>query len=501
MSTTVEAGPGDTRRELAWRPALAIGALVVLVLLLVADRYGFHRDELYFVVAGRHPDWGYIDQPPFTPLVSAGAVELFGLSPVAVRILPALAAAVVVFLAAAIVREFGGGRRAQLLGSVVVGLSWILGLGHLGSTTTYDALAWTVIGWLVVRILNSGDPRQWLLVGAAAGVGLQNKHLVLLLAGGLLIGTAAARRWELLRSGWLWGGIGLALVIWLPNLLWQASNGFPQVEMGGVVADRSSLADTLLVIPFQVVLAGPILSPVLVAGVWWLLRTPAGRAWRPVGWAYLAILVTTILSRGQFYYPAGLFPVLLAAGVLPWDAWLGRGHRRLRAGAAAAAAALSGATMALVLLPVLPADALAASPIPDLNPESVEQIGWPELVNAVTEVVDDLPPADRGRAVILTLNYGEAGAVWLLGDPDLPPVYSGHNSFAEWGPPDDARDLVVLVGHWEPDQTGRFGSCEHRATVDNQADAGNEEQGAGVWVCPELPSRWSAIWDDIRRLG
>lgn len=489
------------RQHLAWPPVLAIGALVVLVLLLVADRYGFHRDELYFVVAGRHPDWGYVDQPPFTPLVSAGAVELFGPSPAAVRILPAIAAAVIVVLAALVVRELGGGRRAQVLGSLVVGLSWILALGHLGSTATYDALVWTVVGWLVVRILRGGDRRLWLLVGVAAGVGLQNKHLVLLLAAGLLIGAAVARRWELFRSGWLWCGAGLAAVIWLPNLLWQMANGFPQLEMSGVVAERSSLADTLLVIPFQLILAGPILSPVLIAGVWWLLRAPAGQPWRPIGWAYLAILVITILARGQFYYPAGLFPVLLAAGALPFDGWLSRGRRRLRGAAATAAIGLSGASMVLVMLPVLPPATLAASPIPDMYQESVEQIGWPELVDTVTEVVDGLPAADRDRAVILTRNYGEAGALSLLGGAALPPVHSGHNSFADWGPPDDDRDLVVLVGHWEPTATGRFGGCAHQATVDNRAGAANEEQGAGVWACPELPGRWSAIWPDIRHLG
>jgi hypothetical protein len=153
--------------------------------------------------------------------------------------------------------------------------------------------------------------------------------------------------------------------------------------------------------------------------------------------------------------------------------------------------------MALVTLPVLPPATLAQSPIPELYQESGEQIGWPELVHTVEGVVGTLSPADRDRAAILTRNYGEAGALTLLGR-DLPPVYSGHNSFADWGPPGDDRDLVVLVGHWN---ASRFGPCERRATIDNPAGIENEEQGAGVWLCPRLPEPWSELWPAIRRLG
>jgi 4-amino-4-deoxy-L-arabinose transferase-like glycosyltransferase len=490
-----------TRPSFAWRPVFLVGLACVAVLLSLADRYGFHRDELYFIVAGHHPDWGYVDQPPFAPLYSAWVTSWLGLSPLAVRVLPAISTGVVICLSGAIAREYGGDARAQLLAAITIGLSAILGLGHLDSTATYDVLAWTVVTWLVVRLLAGADPRLWLAAGLAAGIGLQNKHLVVLLAVGLVIGLAVSRRWDVLRSAWAWAAVGLATLIWLPNLVWQALNGFPQLGMSGVVAGRSSFEDVLMILPFQFILAGPLLWPVFVAGLWWLLRSPAAVPWRPIGWAYLAVLAITMLVRGQLYYPAGLFPALAAAGGFVLDRWLAGGHRRLRAAATLAATAGSGAAIAIIMLPLVPPSSLEATPLPDIYPESAEQIGWPELVDTVSRAAADLPPDERERAVILTANYGEAGALTLLGS-DLPPVYSGHNSFADWGPPPDSLDVVMLVGHWDPLRHAEdLGSCRRAATIRNTAGIRNQEWEAGVWICTQPRTPWSEIWDDIAFYG
>jgi hypothetical protein len=204
--------------------------------------------------------------------------------------------------------------------------------------------------------------------------------------------------------------------------------------------------------------------------------------------------------RGQLYYPLGLLPALVAAGAVPTDAWLEGGRPFRRMAALAGAATVSAALVAIIMLPVLPPSLLARTPIPDIYGESAEQIGWPELVTTVETVVGGLSDDERSRAVVFTANYGEAGALTLLGD--LPPVHSGHNSFADWGPPDDARDLIVLVGHWQQRVgTGIFGRCDQRATISNPARVENEELGAGVWVCPDPPGRWSGIWDELRFLS
>ena len=298
---------------------------------------------------------------------------------------------------------------------------------------------------------------------------------------------------------WVLAGIGLALLIWLPNLAWQATHGFPQLALAGGIAADTSAGDLLLVAALQPILAGAFLFPLFFTGLWWLLRAQDGHTGRALGWAYLGILALTLVTRGKLYYPVGLVPVILAAAAAPLDRWLARGRSRLRTMGFAAAAGGSLAVGALIGLPLLPPSLLAHLPS-DLNAAAAEQIGWPELVVGVQSVVDGLPHADASRAVVLTANYGEAGALTLLGGERLPPVFSGHNAFWDWGPPPEVRDVVVVVGNWSPDQLGQFGACEQQATLGNRFGIDNEERGAGVWVCRGMPRPWSRAWRRLRHL-
>ena len=483
---------------LPWQ-VVAIAAVAVGVLLLLSPLYGWHRDELYFVAAGRHPAFGYVDQPALTPLLSAGAVALLGTSPTAVRILPALAFGAIVLLAALAARDLGGSRRAQVLAALVTAVSGLLAAGHLGVTATYDLLAWALVLWLVVRLLGGADPRTWLLVGLVAGIALENKHIILFLGAGLATGILLARRWDIVRSPWAWSAIGIAILVWLPNLAWQVANGFPQLEMAASIAEDASGEREMILVEL-LLFAGLLLFPVALAGGWWLLRSPAARPWRALGWASLVMLLLVFLVGGKSYYVAGAIPLLIGAGAVPLDGWLSRGRQGLRAGVFATAVAASGLATAVLFLPIVPAAQLGATPIPELYAESAEQVGWPELVAAVEEVVTTLSPEERAGVVIVTENYGVAGALELLGT-DLPGVYSGHNGYWDWGPPPDDAGVGVFVG-WRG--TGEFSwlfaDCSIRALFDNGMDLDNQEQGGAIYVCGPPRESWSQAWPEMRHL-
>jgi hypothetical protein len=473
---------------------LGLAGLVVLGLLAVSPAYGFHRDELYFIVAGRHPALGYDDQPPLTPLLSAAAVALLGLEPWAARILPALVIGASIVVTALIARELGGTRRAQIVAAVVFAASAALGAGHLAATATFDILAWTLVLCLVGRVLGGGDPRLWLGVGLAGGVGLLNKDTPLVLAAGLVLALLVHRR-DLLRSRWPWLGALLALVLWLPNLAWQAANAFPQLEMARQIAGSTSLGDFAVEV---LLLAGPLLFPVSVAGLWRLERRPELRPFRPLGTAFLVVLAAVIVTGGKSYYVFGGVAPLMAAGAISVDRWIG--GSRARAALFGAVAALSGAITAVLVLPVLPASTLASSGINDLYHESGEQVGWPELASSVEGVVGALPPDDQARAVIVTSNYGEYGALVLLGT-GAAPVYSGHNSTWSWGTPPDGAAPVVLVG-WSQAYAGRwFDGCVEAARIANAVDVANDERGLPVLVCSGPREPWSQLWPELHFLS
>ncbi|HEY6056945.1 MAG TPA: glycosyltransferase family 39 protein [Candidatus Limnocylindrales bacterium] len=477
----------------------AIGSLVALVLLTVSAGYGFHRDELYFIVAGRHPALGYVDQPPLTPLLSAVSAAVLGVSPTAVRLLPALVAAAVVVLTGLMAREFGADRRGQSLAAITAAISGVLAEGHLDHTTTYDLLAWALILWLVTRLLGGADRRLWLAVGLVAGIGLENKDTPLFLGAGLAAGVLISRRSDVLRCGWTWAALALALGLWAPNLAWQAANGWPEIAMAHAIAGEASTNRALL-LPMLLLFAGPLLFPVSVAGFRWLLLGRSAAPWRPLGIAFGVIVALVVVTGGKFYYAAAFVPVLIAAGAIVLAGWLARGHVRLRWAAFGAGGVFSGAIMTVLVLPILPPATLASTPIPNLYDASVEQIGWPDYVATVEHVVQSLPPAPRAHAAILTNNYAEAGALQLLG-AGLPPVYSGHNSFWDWGPPPADRTTVVLVGielYWWP--AALFETCHLVATLDNGYGIRDQEQGHPVSVCTGLLRPWSEIWPGLRHV-
>ncbi len=495
--------PGGTpaSQPLASLPVLAIAAVVVTVLLLVAGQYGFHRDELYFLVASRHLDFGYVDQPPLTPLLTGLQAGLFGTSPAAIRVLPAVAIGAVVVLAAVMARLFGGGRSAQVLAAAMVATGGgFLALGHLQSTATYDVLAWTIITALVIWLLRGADPRWWLLTGAVAGVGLQNKHLLVLLAVALALGLLATRRWAVFRTPWLWLAALLAFAVWAPNLAWQAAHGWPQLEMAGRIADRSGTENRVLLIPLQLIIAGLFTAPALVGGLWWLLRAETARRFRAIGIAYLVLLVLLLLTGGKGYYAAGLIPAVLAAGAVPLAAWVHPGRwRPLALGAALAGNAV---IVGLVSLPLLPPAVLASTPIPSIYKENAEQVGWPELADTVGRVADRLPAAERASTVVFTGNYGEAGAIVILGpERGLPPVYSGHNSFADWGvPPETARTVIVLGYGAETGLLRLFETVELADVFHNGFGLDNDEEGLPVFLARDPKRPWTELWEDLRHL-
>jgi hypothetical protein len=485
-------GRGFASLAVAW-PVILVAGLMVVGLLAVSGGYGFHGDEMYYVVAGQHPAFGYVDQPPLTPLLSAGSVALLGVTPTGVRVLPMLEMGFVVVLVALICRDMGGSRRAQVLAACTAALSGYLGAGHLDTTTEPDLLAWAIIVWLLVRLLDDGDPRQWLVVGFTAGIALENKDTVLFLGAGLAIGLVLSRRWEVMRCPWAWAALGIALLLWVPNLVWQITMAS---RIAGYAAENRAQ-----VVPLLWLFTGPLLFPVSAAGLVWVLGSTAAEPWRAIGIAGLVALALVLVSGGKAYYAIGSAPLFMAAGAILLDRWLRRGHRRLRAASFTAAATISGALIVYLTLPILPVATYAKTSLPSDVPDTANEIGWPQFVATVEHVVAALPPAERARTVILTNDYSEASPLDLLGT-GLPPVYSGHNAYWDWGPPPADRTVVLHVGDWRPaDWSQFFVGCRDVAQIDNGLGIQNSEQGKAVSVCTGLRAPWSTMWPALRTIS
>ncbi len=479
----------DTKpSRLPGRVWLTAGAVVVL-LLSMSGRYGFHRDELYFLVAGRRLDWGFVDQPPLTPLIARTAEILGATSPVALRVLPALAIAAVVILAASMAGRFGGGTRSQVYAAVAAGGAGVaLAMGHLLSTATFDYFLWTLAAWILVRLLDGDDPRWWFGLGLTVGVGLQNKHLIGLFALAVLISLLATSRRRLLAGSWPWIGAGVAALIALPNLIWQVTNGLPQLEMARTLAGRSDgpVAFALQ----QIGLLSIILAVPAAVGLWRLLRSEDLHPWRPIGLAFVLLFVFFLLTGGKAYYVAPMYPALMAAGSLWFEGLEGR-RRQIMIGATAAGIFI-GLFIALPLLP--PSDMSAL----DATGELGETVGWPELIEQIVAVFETIPVDQRADVAIFTGSYGEAGAIDVLGpEAGLPPATSGHNNYWLWGPPGH-HGPIIGVGRIGDVLAGICPTTVQAGTITNPYGVENEEAGLPLFLCLAPERQLADIWDDVR---
>lgn len=464
------------------------------LLLALARRYGWHRDELYFLEAGKHLAWGYVDQPPFTPAVARLADWVAPHNLVVLRVLPALATGVTVVLGGLIVREMGGGRRAQIGGTAAVAAGgFALGAGHLLSTATFDLTAWMALLWTTARLLRTRDPRWWVTFGAIAGASMLNKNLLPLLCGALLVGLIVERRRDLLLSPWLAVGVLLALLIASPNLVWQAQHDWPQLEMARVLSRRLAAENRATLLPLQLLFVGPGLIGLLWRGARTLARDESASAFRPLLWAWPAGLLGALITGGRPYYVVPLTIVVMLAGIVPTE-------RKGRLGRMPRYLVPNLAFSVLFALPVLPLSATTVTA--QLNEAVAETVGWPELARQVAGVVADLPPAEHSHVVLLTLTYGEAGALDRFGPAlGLPAAYSPHNSYADFRQPTDAEATVVAVRFAWGYLARFFDRCDLVGTVDNGLGIDNEVQGTPIVVCRGLRCTWPALWDELRFLS
>jgi len=480
---------------------VAIGAALTVVLVAFSSGYGCHRDELYFLAAGQRLDWAYADQGPLTPLIARAMSEISAGSLTLLRVPAALAAGATVLLTGLLARELGGGRRAESIAAACAAVaSIVLVTGHLLSTSTFDLVAWSGVTWLTVRAVRTGHDRLWLAAGAVLGLGLLNKPLPAFLAAGLLAGVAIAGPRRLLRSRYVWAGAALALALWSPWLVWQAQEGWPQMDVARSIAAGGSTSSEpwWAIVPYQLLLVSPMLAPVWIAGLVRLFRDPAVRDFRFFAWAWVMLAVAFMATAGKPYYLAGLLPVLLAAGAPPVERWLDRGRRRERRVGLVAAVVTSGAIGGVIALPVLPAEHVG--PVIEVNEDVGETIGWPQVARTVAGVHRELPRPER--AVILTGNYGEAGAIDRYGPAlGLPRAHSGHNAYGDWGPPPDGGAPVIAVGLRPKDVAEHLRGCTVAARIDNGAGIENGEQGKPVMVCRGPRRPWSRVWPALRHLG
>jgi hypothetical protein len=480
-------------------PVLAIAMLFGIAHMLTNGQYGFHRDEWQFLSDAQHLDWGFVPYPPLTAALEHLGLKMFGLSLVGLRLFSVVAQVLVIFASGMMVRDLGGGRLAQTFAALAVGLS---PLPMFEATefqySSFDLLWWVLIAWCVIRLLRDDEPRWWVAIGLLAGLGMQTKYSMAFELAGVLAGVLLTDARRYVMSGWFWMGGVIALLLFIPNFVWLIRHDFISYHFLQSIHARDvgeGRADGFLRGQF-LLNANLFAAPVWLAGLFGYFKD---RRYRMLAWMYAVPLLVFLFAQGRFYYVCGAYPMLLAMGAVMGERWLRSMRPAWRIGIATLMFAGVFAIGMYASLRIVPF--AASGPLRDYalrnNGDLREEIGWNELVANVAAIRDALPGEQQASVAIGVGNYGEYGAIALLGPHyHLPMPIGTVNS--EWlrGYPQTLPSTVILLGNSKEDADRLFSDCHVAGHNANALGVVNEESQyhPDIFVCHHLRRPLSELW-------
>ena len=494
---------------------VALAVLKIVIQFCGINRYGFFRDEFYYMACGDHLAWGYVDQPPFIAFVSWCVKHTLGDSMFAMRLLPVLAGAAVVYLTGRVARELGGGMFAQALAAVAILFAPIyLAFDSFFSMNAFEPLFWLLCAWIAIRIANGASRKLWIAFGVVAGIGLQNKHTMLAFGAALVAGLLLTPQRKLLASKWIWIGGAIALAIFLPNLIWEATHGWPQVE---VVRNGQAFKIVRLTpgqfLFEQILFMNPIALPLWLAGLGWYFFDREGKRYRFLGWTYIFILLIVMLLDGKTYYVVPIYAVLMAAGGVAVEKFVAAPKFNWARIAYAAVLIIAGLITVPFGVPVFSVNNFIwySSKLPygrsvktevdtpvELPQLYADMFGWPEVAKTISHVYYSIPGDERPSCAILAGNYGEAGAVDHYGASlGLPAAISGHNSYYFWGPRAYTGSCVILFGERADELKDLFGDAQLVGAI-TDAHAASAERNVHVYVCRKPRAPLAELWPHFK---
>ena len=498
------------------RIAVAFALVQVAVHLLTANNLGFHRDEFLYLSLGRHLDWGYWSNGPLIGVISGLSRLLLGDSLVATRVFPALAGGMVVLFSGLMVRDWGGGRFAQVLNGTVMlcSLAWLRAFGML-QPVAFDILFWTLMSWGLFKWLQTNDMRWWWWIGVFAGAGFLNKYSVGFWALALPLAFLPVSRRTVLASRYPWQAVLLAVAIILPNIWWQWRYHFPVVgHMRELASSQLVHVQPLNFLLDQLLMHGPGGALVWVSGLVFLFRAKEMAPFRLLAWHYVAVLVIFLLLNGKSYYTLGLYPALIAAGAVSWE--------RLVSGIWLRVAL--PALVVLLAIPLLPGgiplwpaerlknyfhwltydagiDALVRwedGELHDLPQDYADMLGWNELAALADTAF--ARAGDPNTVLVYCENYGQAGAVEQLGSPAIRPrlvsFADAYRLRVKEQLPGQLNTLIYVNDELGDDVANLFADVQKIGEITNPLA---REQGTGVWLCRSPRANLSDFW--AKRVG
>lgn len=494
--------------------------------MVTATHYGYFRDALYYLACADHLAFGYVDLPALFPFLAWIVRHTLGTSLAALIFLPALAGAARIILIAAFARELGARRFGVALAAVLAATPavwWVI--DHQFAMNTVEPLFWTGCAYAILRMIHTQNPKLWLAFGAIAGLGLENKYSIAIFAFAMLFGLLLTQQRKLLFTPWLFAGGAVALLIFLPNLVWNVHHHWPFLElMRNIRATGKDIAyPPLAYLGQQIVMMNPFSFLFWFAGLLFYFFSETVKQYRNFGWAFVITLAFFLISHGKDYYSAPAYSILLAAGAVAAESLFSRrveqqtseqlsSWRVVLKPVCFVWLAVGIALLLPIVLPVLPLDGLVRylshSPLQPKPTERsfvgtilpqfyADELPWREQVEAVARVYHSLSPEEQAKVAIFCDNYGQAGAIDFFGPRyGLPKAISGHQNYFLWGPRNYTGEIAILEGVPESDARKEFASVEVAETVNVPYAYSYETRP--ILLCRGLKGNLQALWPQVK---
>ena len=454
--------------------AFSLGVLLYHLLTSTLSGYGYFIDELYYISCSKRLAFGYVDHPPLSILVLAMSRWILGDSLPALRFLPALALATSVFMTGMITHRLGGTRAAIVIACLgTIAMPVYLVMGSFYSMNAFELVMCTILLYLIIRLVQDGNPAYWLAIGVLMGLGMETKHTMAVYGIVIVLGILLTPARRLVWNSWFAWGLLLCVLLLLPNVIWQYLHGFPSLEFyRNAMINKNIPREPFGILSDQALFSNPFAFPLWITGLVYFFVSKRIEPYRFLGWTYLALLLVMLLSQSS--RPdriGGIYPALFAGGAVAIQALSQRMTRRVATGAIIVMLITGLAIGAPLFTPLLSPPATHNYILAIGVPLSVEsgktsdplpqwlgdRLGWRELALEVSRVYQSLGPEEQRKTVIVSTNYGVAGALELYGtEVDLPPVFATHNSYHLWGPPPDSSGTYIAVSVDRGDLVRRF---------------------------------------------
>ncbi len=494
---------------------LALAAIKLLIPFMVSHDFGFQRDELLYMALGNHLAWGYMAVPPFIAFIAKITNILFGYGIHSLRFFPALSGALSLWITTLIAKEMGGKSFAQIL----AGFGYLFGLAYLRMNLLFQPVTFNLFflvlsAYLFIRILKTNEPKYWIGLGIALGIGLLNKYTMLLFGFGITVGLLFTNYRTLFRSKWPWISALIAMVIWLPNLIWQQSHGWPFFHQMQILdkyqfvhVNPSGFLVAQLIMNF-------LATPIWLAGLIFLF-SKRGKTFRPIAWAYLTALVVLLITHGKSYYLAASYPMLIAAGSVLIELFIEKKSwaflKPLSIGVLvfgslfyvpAGIPVFSLPTMVQYFkygsehLGLKPALRWETGRYHALPQDYADMLGWQEMAAETAKIYHSLSKEEQKNCSIFANNYGEAGAInYYAKRYDMPRAISSSSNFWLWGYHGESGKVMIIIGSNLKDNSYFYKDVQKK-DVFNYPYA--RESGTAIFLAKGPKYTMAQVWEDLK---